>query len=155
MRIHLLLRCLFFICNMRGGAGLVYNVTEYLFSHGINIENLETHTEQVPTTLDSQYFWSDCGPSLGSLVYKCIKPWFIHSASSTSLTEVSKWLSSFCKLMLLLVNDVWVAKVQTANVPSHNSLFLKNSLGVVEFIKFLNIARSNAGISSPLFLHIG
>ncbi|CAM6032760.1 unnamed protein product [Sphagnum compactum] len=29
--------------------GLVYNVTEYLFSHGINIENLETHTEQAPS----------------------------------------------------------------------------------------------------------
>ncbi|CAM6044269.1 unnamed protein product, partial [Sphagnum compactum] len=29
-----------------GGAGLVYNVTEYLFGHGINIENLETHTEE-------------------------------------------------------------------------------------------------------------
>jgi glycine cleavage system regulatory protein len=42
--------------------GLVYNVTEYLFSHGINIENLETHTEQVPTSLDSQCFWCDCGP---------------------------------------------------------------------------------------------
>jgi len=28
--------------------GLVYNVTEYLFGHGINIENLETHTEEAP-----------------------------------------------------------------------------------------------------------
>ncbi len=62
MWIHLLLRCLLFICSMWGGAGLVYNVTEYLFSHGINIENLETHTEQVPTSLDSQCFWCDCGP---------------------------------------------------------------------------------------------
>jgi hypothetical protein len=61
MWIHLLLRCLLFICSMWGRAGLVYNVTEYLFSHGINIENLETHTEQVLTSLDSQCFWCDCG----------------------------------------------------------------------------------------------
>jgi glycine cleavage system regulatory protein len=33
-----------------GGAGLVYNVTEYLFGHGINIENLETRTEEVSTS---------------------------------------------------------------------------------------------------------
>jgi hypothetical protein len=31
MRIHLLLRCLLFICNMWGGAGLVYNVTVSFF----------------------------------------------------------------------------------------------------------------------------
>jgi hypothetical protein len=28
-------------------AGLVYNLTEYLASHGINIESLETYTQEV------------------------------------------------------------------------------------------------------------
>jgi glycine cleavage system regulatory protein len=42
-----------------GGAGLVYNVTEYLFGHGINIENLETHTEEVLASLDFQHLSSN------------------------------------------------------------------------------------------------
>lgn len=42
-----------------GGAGLVYNVTEYLFGHGINIENLETHTEEVLASLHFQHLSSN------------------------------------------------------------------------------------------------
>jgi hypothetical protein len=38
-------------------------------------------------------------------------------------------------------------------VPSHNSWFLKDSLGVVEFIKLLNIARSNADKSSSIYAY--
>ncbi len=52
---------------------------------------------------------------------------------------------------LIVVLPIIVAEI---SLQLHQALFLKNSLGVVKFIKFLNIARSNAGKSSPLFLHI-
>ncbi len=41
-----------------------------------------------------------------------IKLKFICAASSTSLTEVSKWLSSFFKAMFPVVNDLWVSKLK-------------------------------------------
>jgi len=33
-------------------------------------------------------------------------------ASSISLSEVSQWLSSFYKAILLVVDDLWFAKLQ-------------------------------------------
>ncbi len=55
-----------------------------------------------------------CGPRLLFLcaVWKFhknpIKPRFICAASSSSLTDVSKWLCSFFKAMFPTVNDLWV-----------------------------------------------
>ncbi len=41
-----------------------------------------------------------------------IKPRFICAASSTSLTEVCRGLSSFFKAMFPAVNDLWVSKLK-------------------------------------------
>ncbi len=59
-----------------------------------------------------------CGPHLPFLcsVWKFhtnpIKPRFICVASSTSLTEVSKWLSSFYNSIFSTVNDLFGVKTQ-------------------------------------------
>jgi hypothetical protein len=48
-----------------------------------------------------------------------------------SLTQVHWWLISFYKAILLVLNDLWVAKMQEADVTSGNSW-------VYEAIKLLN-----------------
>jgi hypothetical protein len=59
-----------------------------------------------------------CGPRLPFLcaVWKFhknpIKPRFICAASSSSLTDVSKWLCSFFKAMFPMVNDLWVLNLK-------------------------------------------
>jgi hypothetical protein len=63
-----------------------------------------------------------------------IKPRFICAASSASLTEVSKWMSSFYKAIFLMVNDLWVSKLRKADVPCV-SWILNNFTGVVDVIK--------------------
>jgi len=50
-----------------------------------------------------------------------IKPRFICAASSISLTEVSKWPSSFFKAMFPVVNGLWVSKLKKADVPCDSS----------------------------------
>jgi len=81
-----------------------------------------------------------CGPDLPFLcaVWKFhknpIKPRFICAASSTSLTEVSRGLSSFFKAMFPMVNDLWVSKLKKAEVPCVSSWILTDSTGVVEVI---------------------
>jgi hypothetical protein len=81
-----------------------------------------------------------CGPCL---LFLCafwkfhknpIKPKFICAASSTSLTDVSKWLCSFFKAMFPVVNDLWVSKLKKADVPCVSSWILNDSTGVVEVI---------------------
>jgi hypothetical protein len=99
-----------------------------------------------------------CGPCLPFLcvVWKFhktpIKPRFICVASSTSLAEVSKWLSSFFNAMFLVVNDLWVSKLKKANVPCVNSWILNDSTRVVEIINKLNLLRSEVYKASPLLL---
>jgi len=74
-----------------------------------------------------------CGPCLPFLcaVWKFhknpIKPRFICAASSTSLTDVSKWLYSFFKTMFPTVNDLWVSKLKKADVPCDSSWILNDS----------------------------
>jgi hypothetical protein len=68
-----------------------------------------------------------------------IKPRFICAASSTSLTEVSKWPSSFFKAMFPAVNDLWVSKLKKADVPCISSWILNDSTGVVEVINKLTL----------------
>jgi hypothetical protein len=65
----------------------------------------------------------------------------IHSAaaSSTFLTEVSKWLSSFFKAMFPAVNDLWVSKLKKADIPCISSSILNDSIGVVEVINKLTL----------------
>lgn len=57
---------------------------------------------------------------------------------STSLTQVHWWLISFYKAILLVLNDLWVAKMQEADVTSGNSWVYEDSPGLVEAIKLLN-----------------
>ncbi len=68
-----------------------------------------------------------------------IKPRFICAASSTSLTEVSKWLSSFFKAMFPAVSDLWVSKLKKADIPCISSWILNDSTGVVEVINKLTL----------------
>jgi len=81
-----------------------------------------------------------CGPHLPFLcaVWKFhknpIKPRFICAASSTSLTEVSRGLSSFFKAMFPVVNDLFLSKLKKAEVPCVSSWILTDSTGVVEVI---------------------
>ncbi len=97
-----------------------------------------------------------CGPCLPFLcaVWKFhkipIKPRFICAASSTSLTDVSKWLCSFFKAMFPTVNDLWVSKLKKADIPCDSSWILNDSTGVVEVIN--NLSRSAIDKSSPLLL---
>jgi hypothetical protein len=97
----------------------------------------------------------NCGPHLPFLcaVLKfnknLIKPRSICAASSTSLTEVSKWTSSFYKAVYPKVNDLWVSKRRKANVPSVSSWILNDSTRVVDVIK-LNLSRSEFDQTSPL-----
>ncbi len=99
-----------------------------------------------------------CGPCLLFLcaVWKFhknpIKPRFICAAISTSLTDVSKWLCSFFKAMLPVVNDLWVSKLKKADVPCVSSWILNDSAGVVEVINELNLSRSEIDKASPLLL---
>jgi len=99
-----------------------------------------------------------CGPHLPFLcaVWKFhenpIKPRFICAASSTSLTDVSKWLCSFFKVMFPTVNDLWVSKLKKADVPCISSWILNYSTGVVEVINELNLLRSEIDKASPLLL---
>jgi hypothetical protein len=71
-----------------------------------------------------------------------IKPRFICAASSSSLTDVSKWLCSFFKAMFPTVNDLWVSKLKKADVPCDSSWILNDSTGVVEVLNNLNRSRS-------------
>ncbi len=55
-----------------------------------------------------------------------IKHRFIYAASSSSLTNVSKWLCSSFKVMFLTVNDLWVSKLNKADVPCDSSWILND-----------------------------
>ncbi len=74
-----------------------------------------------------------CGPRLPFLcaVWKFhknpIKPRFICAASSSSLTDVSKWMCSFFKVMFPTVNDLWVSKLKKTDVPYDSSWILNDS----------------------------
>jgi hypothetical protein len=99
-----------------------------------------------------------CGPRLSFLcaVWKFhrnpIKPRFICATSSTSLTDVSKWLCFFFKAMFPTVNHLWVSKLKKADVPCDSSWILNGSTGVVEVINNLNRLRSEIDKASPLLL---
>ncbi len=99
-----------------------------------------------------------CGPRLSFLcaVWKFhrnpIKPSFICAASSTSLTDVSKWLCSFFKAMFPTVNHLWVSKLKKADVPCDSSWILNGCTGVVEVINKLNHSRSEIDKASALLL---
>jgi len=68
--------------------------------------------------------------------------------------RVCHFVSDSHEVMTALIVVLPIIVVAEISLQLHQALFLNNSLGVVKFIKFLNIARSNAGKSSPLFLHI-
>jgi hypothetical protein len=76
-----------------------------------------------------------CGPHLPFLCAvwifdkNPIKPRFICAASSTSLTDISKWLCSFFKAMFPMVNDLWVSKLKMSDVPCDSSWILYRSGG--------------------------
>ncbi len=72
-----------------------------------------------------------------------MKPSFINAASSNCLTEVSKWLSSLYKAILLVVNDLLVAKLQEADVASQTSWSFIDSSGVVEVVNFWNFLNAD------------
>jgi hypothetical protein len=99
-----------------------------------------------------------CGPHLPflSVVWKFhknpIKPRFIYAASSTSLTDVPKWLCSFFKAMSPTVNDLWVSKLKKADVPCDSSWILNDSTGVVKVMNNLNRSRSEIDKASLLLL---
>ncbi len=99
-----------------------------------------------------------CGPHLLFLcaVWKFhktpVKPRFICAASSTPLTDVSKWLCSFFKAMFPTVNDLWVSKLKKPDVPCDSSWILNDSTGVVEVINKLNLSRFEIDKASPLLL---
>ncbi len=78
-----------------------------------------------------------------------IEPRFICAASSTSLTEVSKWFS-FYKAIFPMGNDLRVLKLRKADVPCVSNWILNDSTGVVDLIKQLNLSRSEK--NSPLLL---
>jgi len=91
-----------------------------------------------------------CGPHL---LFLCavwtfhknpIKRRFICVASSSFLTDVSKWLCSFFKAMFPTINDLWVSKFKKANVPCDSSWILNDSTRVVEVINDLNRSRSES-----------
>lgn len=51
---------------------------------------------------------------------RLLKPRFFVAASLVPLTDVSWWLNSFCKPILLCLvplNDLWVSKIRKAHVP--------------------------------------
>jgi hypothetical protein len=54
-------------------------------------------------------------------------------SSSTSLTDVSKWLCSFFKAMFPTVNDLWVSKLKKADVPCDSSWILNDSMTLQEW----------------------
>jgi len=99
-----------------------------------------------------------CGPRLSFLcaIWKFhknpIKPRFICAASSSSLTDVSKWLCSFFKAMFPTINDLWVSKLKKTDVSFDSSWILNDSTGVVELINNLNRSRSEIDKASPLLL---
>jgi hypothetical protein len=75
----------------------------------------------------------NCGPHLSFLCAvwtfhkNPIKPRFICVASSSSLTDVSKWLCSFFKAMFPTVNDLWVSKLKKTDVPCDSNWILNDS----------------------------
>ncbi len=66
-----------------------------------------------------------------------IKLRFICAVSSTSLTEVSKWLSSFYKAIFPMINDLWVSKHRNVQVPFGSHWILNDSTGVLDMAKLL------------------
>ncbi len=77
---------------------------------------------------------------------------FICAASSTSVTEVSKLLSSFYRAIFPRVNDLWVSKRGKADVPCVICWILNDSTGVVEVIKQLDFSRLEVDKTSLLLL---
>jgi hypothetical protein len=76
----------------------------------------------------------------------------LSAASSSSLTDVSKWLCSFFKAMFPTVNELWVSKLKKEDVPCDSSWIPNDSTGVVEVINNLNCLRSEIHKASPLQL---
>jgi hypothetical protein len=68
------------------------------------------------------------------------------------LLYVSKWLSSFFKVMFPVVNILRVSKLKKADVPCVSSWILNDSTGVVEVINKLNLLRSEVDKASPFLL---
>jgi hypothetical protein len=116
------LSSVFFELNSPVGTYVVSNLAQY--------EILNSHL-----SFNNAHNLSDesCGPHLPFLcvVWKfhknLIKPRFICGTSSTSLTEVSKWVSSFFKAIFPTVNDLWVPKLQKAGGPCVSSCILNYS----------------------------
>ncbi len=77
---------------------------------------------------------------------------FICVARSTSLIVVSKWLCSFFKVMLPMVNDLWMSKPKKIDVPCDSSWIHNDSTRVVEVINNLNQSRFEIDKASPLLL---
>jgi hypothetical protein len=78
-----------------------------------------------------------------------VKLRFICASSCTSLTNVSKWLSSFQKALLPVVNDLWVSKLRKACVPYVSSWTL---ISEVDMMQLLSCLRSDVDKASPLLL---
>lgn len=78
-----------------------------------------------------------------------VKLRFICASSCTSLTNVSKWLSSFHKALLPVVNDLWVSKFRKACVPYVSGWTL---ISEVDMIQLLSCLRSDVDKASPLLL---
>ncbi len=70
----------------------------------------------------------------GSLIKNQLNLDLFVQPAPASLTEASKWLSSFYKAIFLMVNDLWVSKLRKADVPCV-SWILNNFTGVVDVIK--------------------
>jgi hypothetical protein len=83
---------------------------------------------------------------IGQYLLPCVSTFTSHS-STAMVYKCGQWLSSNSAI-LVVVNDMWVAKLQEAE----NSWFLKGSSRVVEVIKFLLHLKCTVDRSSPLLL---
>jgi len=99
-----------------------------------------------------------CGPRLPFLcaVWKFhknpINSRFICATSSSSLTDVFKWLCSFFKAKFPMVNGLWVSKLKKTNIPCDSSWILSDSTRMVAVINNLYHSRFEIDKASPLLL---
>jgi hypothetical protein len=140
------------LCILQFSLSLIHPVGMYEISSLAESEILRIHHS---FSKAQNFSGQECGLCLLFLcaVWKShknpVKLRFICASSCTSLTNVSKWLSSFHKALLPVVNDLWVSKLRKACVPSVSSWTL---ISEVDMIQLLSCLRSDVDKASPLLL---